>query len=206
MSIPYRLLPLPYAFDALEPYIDARTMEIHYTKHHQAYLDNLLKALATIPNGQDRALEDILRTTDELPAAIRTTVINNGGGHYNHTLFWTMLSPAQGQAPKGPVVDEITKLYGSFAAFQEQFNAAATSRFGSGWAWLVINQQGKLEIISRPNQDSPIMDGHYPLLGLDVWEHAYYLKYQNKRVDYIKAWWNVINWDTVAERYTHVAG
>jgi Fe-Mn family superoxide dismutase len=191
----YTLAPLPYAFDALEPYIDARTMEIHYTKHHQAYVDNLCKALDQFPELYKKSLEHILKHLDQLPSSIKTAVQNNGGGHYNHSLFWSMMKKGGGGKPKGALADQIAKQFGSFEAFQEQFNTAAKSRFGSGWAWLIINSHGDLEVTSTANQDTPLAFNGQPILALDVWEHAYYLKYQNKRVDYITAWWHVVNWD-----------
>jgi Fe-Mn family superoxide dismutase len=197
----YTLPPLPYAYDALEPHIDARTMEIHHNKHHQAYIDNLNAALAKHPEIAETPLYELLSNIDKVPQDIRTAVQNNGGGHYNHTFFWPIMSPNGGGQPKGQLADEIKKTFGSFEAFQEKFNAAAKSVFGSGWAWLGINKNGQLEIISMPNQNAPLMLGMKPILGLDVWEHAYYLKYQNKRPDYITAWWNVVNWDQVAEHY-----
>lgn len=197
----YTLPPLPYAYDALEPHIDARTMEIHHNKHHQAYIDNLNAALAKHPAIAEIPLYDLLSNIDQVPHDIRTAVQNHGGGHYNHTFFWPIMSPNGGGQPKGHLADEIKKTFGSFEAFQEKFNTAAKSVFGSGWAWLGINKNGQLEIISLPNQNAPLMQGLKPILGLDVWEHAYYLKYQNKRPDYITAWWNVVNWDQVVEHY-----
>lgn len=197
----YTLPPLPYAYDALEPHIDARTMEIHHNKHHQAYIDNLNAALAKHPAVAEMPLYELLSNIDKVPQDIRTAVQNNGGGHYNHTFFWPIMSPNGGGQPQGQLADEIKKTFGSFEAFQEKFNAAAKSVFGSGWAWLCINKNGQLEIISMPNQNAPLMLGMKPILGLDVWEHAYYLKYQNKRPDYITAWWNVVNWDQVVEHY-----
>ncbi len=197
----YTLPKLPYAYDALEPHIDARTMEIHYTKHHQAYIDNLNAALAKHPAIAEIPLYELLSNMDQVPHDIRTAVQNNGGGHYNHTFFWAIMSPNGGGEPKGSVADAINKKFGSFYAFQEQFNAAAKGVFGSGWAWLGIDKMGQLMIISAPNQNAPIMQGIKPILGLDVWEHAYYLKYQNKRPDYITAWWNVVNWEQVGEHF-----
>lgn len=197
----YTLPPLPYAYDALEPHIDARTMEIHHNKHHQAYIDNLNAALAKHPAIAEMPLYELLSNIDKVPQDIRTAVQNHGGGHYNHTFFWPIMSPNGGGQPKGPLADEIAKTFGSFEAFQEKFNTAAKGVFGSGWAWLGINKNGQLEIIGLPNQNAPLMLGMKPILGLDVWEHAYYLKYQNKRPDYITAWWNVVNWDQVVEHY-----
>lgn len=201
----FKLPELPYAYDALEPYIDALTMEIHYTKHHQAYIDNLNNALKNYPDLQKKSLEDILTHLNNIPEAIRTTVRNNGGGHENHSFFWPLMSKKGGGQPKGPVSKEIATAFGSFDAFKEQFNTAAKSVFGSGWAWLVVDKNGKLLITSSPNQDNPITNGQTPILGLDVWEHAYYLKYQNKRPDYIGAWWNVVNWEQVEENYQKIS-
>lgn len=200
-TVYYTLPALPYAYDALEPHIDARTMEIHHTKHHQAYIDNLNTALAKHPAIAEIPLYELLSNIEQVPHDIRTAVQNHGGGHYNHTFFWAIMSPNGGGKPEGRLADEINKAFGSFEAFQEKFNAAAKSVFGSGWAWLCVNKNGQLEIISMPNQNAPLMQGMKPILGLDVWEHAYYLKYQNKRPDYITAWWNVVNWDQVTEHY-----
>lgn len=194
----HSLPALPYAFDALEPHIDARTMEIHHDKHHQAYVDNLNKALAGTEH-ENKTLEELMANISAYPAAVR----NNGGGHYNHTLFWTVLSP-NGGAPSGELATAINEAFGSLDALKEKMNTAGATRFGSGWAWLIV-KDGKLEVTSTPNQDNPLMDvaevkGH-PILGIDVWEHAYYLKYQNKRPDYLSAIWNVINWNEVEKRY-----
>lgn len=197
----FKLPPLPYAYDALEPYIDARTMEIHYTKHHQGYVDNLNAALEKHPELFKKSLAELVSNLNSLPEDVRTAVRNQGGGDFNHTFFWPLMKKNGGGEPKGKVGDEIKKSFGSFSAFQEQFNNAAKSRFGSGWAWLSINQQGNLVVTSTANQDTPLAESLKPLLGLDVWEHAYYLKYQNKRVDYIAAWWHVINWDTVEQNF-----
>jgi Fe-Mn family superoxide dismutase len=202
----FTLPKLPYDYGALEPYIDAQTMEIHYTKHHQAYVDNLNKALAPYPELQQKSLTELVQNPAALPEAIRTAVRNNGGGHMNHSMFWHMMTPQGGGEPRGPVGQDIHKQFGTFAAFQDQFNAAAKSVFGSGWAWLCIDAQGKLVVTSTPNQDAPLAAGLHPVLGLDVWEHAYYLKYQNRRPDYITAWWHVINWQTVEERYAALVG
>ena len=196
----FTLPPLPYAFDALEPYIDARTMEIHHTKHHQAYINNLNNALKDHPNLANKPVEDLIRNLNDVPENIRTAVRNNGGGHANHSFFWQIMGPNAGVEPKGKIADEIKSTFGSFEQFQEKFAAAAAGRFGSGWAWLIRGKGGKLEVVSTPNQDSPLMDGNTPILGVDVWEHAYYLHYQNRRPDYVKAWWNVVNWDAVAQR------
>ena len=202
----YELPKLPYAYDALEPYIDARTMEIHYTKHHQTYVNKLNEALDKHPEIVDRPLDELLANLDAVPEDIRTAVRNHGGGHANHSFFWTIMG-AQGGAgvgnePEGKVAGEIVATFGDVAKFKEEFAKAAGGVFGSGWAWLVIGADGKLAITSTPNQDSPIMRGQKPLLGLDVWEHAYYLKYQNKRPDYIEAWWNVVNWSAVNKKFS----
>jgi Fe-Mn family superoxide dismutase len=195
----HQLPSLPYAFEALEPHIDAQTMQIHHGKHHQAYINNLNAALEAHPDLQSKSVEDLIKDLNALPEAIRTAVRNNGGGHANHSLFWTLMAPNAGGAPTGKAADAITGAFGSFDSFKEQFAKAATTRFGSGWAWLV-SSSGKLAIESTANQDSPIMEGKTPILGLDVWEHAYYLKYQNRRPDYIGAFWNVVNWETVNSR------
>lgn len=199
----FTLPQLPYAFDALEPYIDAKTMEIHYTKHHQAYVDNLNKALEEHPksDANDKTLVELIENLDSVTESIRTQVRNNGGGHYNHSLFWQMMKKNGGGQPKGPIAQEIQKKFGSFEQFQTQFNETAKKVFGSGWAWLVLNTKGDLEVVPSHNQDSPLTHGNKPLLGLDVWEHAYYLKYQNKRPDYISAWWHVIDWDFVEDAF-----
>jgi len=202
---PFTLPPLPYAFDALEPHIDARTMEIHHDRHHKAYVDNLNKAIAAFPLFGHKTINDLLTSLDGVPENIRTAVRNNGGGHHNHSLFWQMMKKSGGGEPKGDVSAALEKNFGNFADFKTKFAEAATKVFGSGWAWLVLHE-GKLSVESSPNQDSPISAGKQPLLGLDVWEHAYYLKYQNKRADYIAAWWNVVNWDFVAERYAKLKG
>jgi Fe-Mn family superoxide dismutase len=206
MKYPYSLPQLKYSYDALEPHIDAQTMEIHYTKHHQAYIDNLNKALEQYPDLQQKSLDDLLMNLESIPEAIRAVVRNHGGGHYNHTHFWTYLSPQGGKQPRGVLADVIARDFGSFDAFKEEFNAKARTVFGSGWAWLCVNHNGKLVVIATPNQDSPISQGLSPILGLDVWEHAYYLKYQNKRPDYITAWWHVVNWDQVEKNYRAIAG
>jgi Fe-Mn family superoxide dismutase len=198
--VPFTLPPLPYAFDALEPYIDAKTMEIHHDKHHNAYVTNLNKALETHPNLQNKSLEELLSGLDSLPEAIRAAVRNNGGGHWNHSFFWPILKVNGGVAPSGELAAAINSAFGSFADFKTKFAAAGAGRFGSGWAWLLV-KGGKLVIDSTPNQDTPISLGGKAVLGLDVWEHAYYLKYQNRRPDYIEAWWNVVNWDAAAKNY-----
>lgn len=195
----YTLPKLPYAHDALEPYIDARTMEIHHSKHHQAYVNNVNAALDNHPEWRDRPIEEVIANLGEVPEAIRTAVRNNGGGHANHSFFWPLLK--KGVPFGGEVAEAITAAFGSFEAFAEKFADAAAKRFGSGWAWLVVSN-GKLEIMSTANQDSPLSEGKTPVLGLDVWEHAYYLKYQNRRPEYIKAFFNVINWEKVNEHYT----
>jgi len=197
----YTLPPLPYDFGALEPHIDARTMEIHHGKHHQAYINNLNAALKDHPDHQGKPIEQLIANLDALPEGIRTAVRNNGGGHANHSLFWQIMKPQGGGDPTGALAQAITSELGGFAAFKEAFAKAATTRFGSGWAWLVAGKDGKLAVTSTPNQDSPIMEGQAPLLGLDVWEHAYYLNYQNRRPDYITAWWNTVNWEEVGRRY-----
>jgi Fe-Mn family superoxide dismutase len=202
----YTLPPLPYAYDALEPYIDARTMEIHYTKHHQAYIDNLNKALQKHPALFEKTLDELLQNLAELPEDIRAAVRNNGGGHFNHSLFWTMMSPHKNNSPRDKVAHAIQKTFGSVDRFKQDFTAAAKERFGSGWAWLALDTQGKLIVTSSANQDTPISEDQAPILGLDVWEHAYYLKYQNKRVDYIESWWHVVNWNQVEENYRLLGG
>jgi Fe-Mn family superoxide dismutase len=194
----FTLPPLPYPEDALEPYIDKMTMQIHHDKHHGAYVTNLNKALESAPDLQSKSIEALLSNNlASVPESIKTAVRNNGGGHANHSLFWTLMKPNGGGSPSGKIQDVIGSNFGSFEGFKEKFNAAATGRFGSGWAWLVKDSSGKFEILSTANQDSPLMDGKTPILGLDVWEHAYYLKYQNRRPEYISAWWNVVNWDEV---------
>lgn len=196
----HQLPPLPYAFDALEPHIDAKTMEIHHGKHHAAYVTNLNAALEKFPALQNKSIEALLKEINSVPEEIRTAVRNNGGGHMNHTMFWEIMGPQAGGEPTGALADAINKAFGSFAAFKEQFAKAGMGRFGSGWAWL-IKQDGKLFIESTANQDQPIMEGKIAIMGIDVWEHAYYLKYQNRRADYIAAWWNVVNWNEVAKRF-----
>jgi Fe-Mn family superoxide dismutase len=196
----FTLPDLPYDYSALEPHIDARTMEIHYTKHHQTYIDKANAALDGT-DWADKPVEEVLRNISSLPNDIQGPVNNHGGGHANHSLFWTVMGPNGGGEPSGDLASAIESDLGSFKEFRDKLSEAATTQFGSGWGWLVVNG-GKLEVINRPNQDSPLMDGLVPILGIDVWEHAYYLKYQNKRPDYIEAWWNTINWDEVARRYT----
>jgi Fe-Mn family superoxide dismutase len=197
----FTLPALPYATDALEPHIDKMTMEIHHGKHHNAYVTNLNKALESAPEVAGKSLEELLANNCAIvPEAIRTAVRNNGGGHYNHSLFWTIMGPGAGGAPVGNVAQAIVGAFGSFDTFKEKFNAAGATRFGSGWAWLV-KAGGKIEIYSTPNQDGPAMEGKYPVIGLDVWEHAYYLKYQNRRPEYITAWWNVVSWPEAEHRF-----
>jgi len=196
----FTLPALPYDFAALEPSIDARTMEIHHDKHHAGYVNNLNAALEKAPELQSRSLDDLLQNLESVPEAIRTAVRNNAGGHWNHSMFWEIMSPKGGGEPTGKLADAIKKSFGDFAAFKAQFADAAGKRFGSGWAWLV-KDGSKLSITSTPNQDTPVMEKKHPILGVDVWEHAYYLKYQNKRPDYVKAWWDVVNWPEVGRRF-----
>lgn len=198
----YQLPKIPYNYNDLEPHIDAQTMEIHHTKHHQGYVDKLNKALEGHTDLQEKPLEDLLWSLDTLPEEIRGAVRNNGGGHYNHSLFWQIMSPHGGGQPSGELAEAINKNFESFEKFQEKFNDQAGKIFGSGWCWLVKDGDSQLKITTTPNQDSPVMEGLNPILGLDIWEHAYYLNYQNRRPDYIKAWWNIINWDEVAQRYS----
>jgi Fe-Mn family superoxide dismutase len=199
--MPYELPPLPYPNNALEPHIDAKTMEIHHDKHHAAYITNVNKALEGSPELSSLPIDDLIANLDKVPEGVRTAVRNNGGGHSNHSFFWKILGPGGSGQPSGPIAAAIDEAFGSFEAFKEKFNAAGAARFGSGWAWLILNKAGKLEIVSTPNQDSPIMDGNKPILGVDVWEHAYYLNYQNRRPDYLKAWWNAVNWSAVNDNY-----
>jgi len=198
--MPHTLPKLPYAFDALEPHIDAKTMEIHYTKHHQTYVDKLNDALKSAPELAELSIEALMAKLNDAPEAIRTAVRNNGGGHYNHSLFWETMGPNKGGEPTGEVAEIIEKHFGGFAKFQELWAKEAVGRFGSGWVWLCLDKDGTYSVHSTPNQDNPAMEGNMPIFGLDVWEHAYYLKYQNKRPDYVTAWWNVINWDAVNAR------
>lgn len=197
----FTLPPLPYDFAALEPHIDARTMEIHHGKHHQTYVNNLNAAIEKAPELANKSLDDLMRSASKLPEAVRTAIRNNGGGHWNHSMFWQIMSAKAGGEPGGNLGTAIKNAFGDFAKFREQFSAAGVGRFGSGWAWLV-NTGGKLSITSTPNQDNPLMEGQKAILGLDVWEHAYYLKYQNRRPDYIQAWWNVVNWKEVEKRFS----
>lgn len=201
----FKLPPLPYSFDALEPYIDAKTMELHYTKHHQTYLDNLNTALEKHSELQKSSIENLLTNISQIPQDIQTAVRNNGGGYYNHALFWEWMKKGGG-APRGKSAVEIEKAFGDYETFKQKFSSEAKSKFGSGWAWLCLNKKGNLVITVSSDQDSPISEGLTPILGLDVWEHAYYLKYQNRRVDYIQAWWNVVNWDRVEELFIQNCG
>ena len=196
----HELPKLPYSNDALEPHIDAKTMEIHHTKHHQAYITNLNGAIQGKPELEKKSIEDLIRDLSSVPEDIRTVVRNNGGGHWNHTFFWQIMGPGKGGEPGGELGSALKSAFGGFDKFKEAFAKAGVGRFGSGWAWL-LNDGGKLSITSTPNQDNPLMEGKKPILGIDVWEHAYYLKYQNRRPDYITAWWNVVNWDRVAELF-----
>jgi Fe-Mn family superoxide dismutase len=202
----YNVPALPYAFDALEPHIDARTMEIHHDKHHAAYVNNLNNALKDHPELAAKPVNELIADLSSVPEAIRTAVRNNGGGHSNHTFFWEIMGPGKGGAPVGTLAEAITKTFGSFDEFKGKFEAAGVGRFGSGFVWLIVNKQGALEIVSTPNQDSPIMDGNKPVLANDVWEHAYYLHYQNRRPDYLKAWWNVVNWDHAEQNFRTAQG
>ncbi|NUQ00324.1 MAG: superoxide dismutase [Armatimonadetes bacterium] len=197
----HKLPDLPYAYNALEPHIDAQTMEIHHSKHHNAYVTNLNKALEGHDDLASKPIDELLRDLEQVPEDIRTAVRNNGGGHANHSLFWQMMKAGGGGQPGGALGQAINQKWGSFDDFKKAFGQAATTRFGSGWAWLVVNGQGQLELYSAANQDSPYMQGHKPILGLDVWEHAYYLKYQNRRPDYIEAWWNTVDWEQVGHWY-----
>jgi Fe-Mn family superoxide dismutase len=196
----YSLPPLPYDYNALEPHIDEQTMRIHHDKHHGAYVNNLNAAIEKHPDLQSRSAEDLLKSINSIPEDIRTAVRNNGGGHVNHTMFWEIMGPGKGGAPTAAIADAINSTFGSFDAFKTQMNDAGAKRFGSGWAWLV-DVGGKLAVESTANQDSPLMEGKRPIMGVDVWEHAYYLKYQNRRPDYLAAWWNVVNWDAVNKRF-----
>jgi Fe-Mn family superoxide dismutase len=197
----FEVPPLPYDYNALEPYIDEATMHYHHDNHHQTYVTNLNNALANYPDLQSKSIEELLSNLEAIPEAIRTAVRNNGGGHWNHTFFWEIMGPNAGGAPEGELAAAIDAAFGSFDAFKEKFKAAALGRFGSGWAWLIAGKDGSLSIMSTPNQDNPLMEGKTAILGIDVWEHAYYLKYQYKRAAYVDAWWNVVNWAKVAEHY-----
>ncbi|MGH9898878.1 MAG: superoxide dismutase [Pyrinomonadaceae bacterium] len=197
----HKLPSLAYDAAALEPYIDTQTMQLHHGKHHQAYVDNLNKALEQSPDLQSKSAIELIKDLANIPEAIRAAVRNNGGGHVNHTMFWTIMKPSGGGAPTGAIANAIKDTFGDFENFKTKFNEAGVKQFGSGWAWLVRSKTGKLEIVSTPNQDNPLTEGHFPILGNDVWEHAYYLKYQNRRPEYLKEWWNVVNWDEINKRY-----
>lgn len=201
MAYPFKLPELGYAYNALEPHIDAQTMEIHHGKHHAAYTNNLNAALEKHPDLHGKEAEDLIRNLTAIPEDIRGAVRNNGGGFINHNLFWEIMAPGGSNKPTGALAKEIDGTFGGYDALKEAVNKAGTTRFGSGWAWLVVDNAGKLQVTSTPNQDNPISDGLKPILGVDVWEHAYYLKYQNKRPDYLNAWWNVVNWDVVAQKF-----
>ncbi|MBV8163038.1 MAG: superoxide dismutase [Candidatus Eremiobacteraeota bacterium] len=197
----FEVPPLPYPYDALEPHIDKETMTLHHDKHHAAYVTNLNAAIEKHPELASRSAEDLLRDLNAVPEDIRTAVRNNGGGHVNHSMFWTIMGPKRGGEPTGPLADAIKGAFGDFEAFKKHFNETGTKQFGSGWVWLVRGKDGKLTVTSTPNQDNPMSSGLVPVMGNDVWEHAYYLKYQNRRADYLAAWWNVVNWDAVASRF-----
>ncbi|MFZ1133495.1 MAG: superoxide dismutase [Candidatus Korobacteraceae bacterium] len=197
----FEVPPLPYDYSALEPYIDTQTMHLHHDKHHQAYVTNLNAAVEKAPELKDLTVEELIKGLENVPEAVRTAVRNNGGGHVNHSMFWTIMGPNSGGEPSGAIADAIKSTFGDFASFKEKFNDAGLKQFGSGWAWLVRDTAGKLSIMSTPNQDSPLTKDFYPVMGNDVWEHAYYLKYQNRRADYLKEWWNVVNWPEVNKRF-----
>ncbi len=202
----FTLPDLPYAYGALKPYVDAKTMTIHHDKHHAGYVKNLNAAIDKHPELKGKTVEDLLRNLNTIPADIRTAVRNNAGGHANHTMFWSIMAPKAGGEPTGAIGEAIQATFGSFESFQQEFNTAGLKRFGSGWVWLVLNQNGQLAITSTANQDSPLLEGKYPIMGNDVWEHAYYLNYQNRRGDYLTAWWNVVNWDEVNNRFKQAQG
>jgi len=202
----HQLPPLPYDYTALEPHIDEQTMKIHHDRHHQAYINNLNTALEKAPELANKSVEDLIKDLSAVPEAIRTAVRNNGGGHANHTLFWEIMGPGGGGAPTGDLANAINQAFGGFDQFKQQVTQAGVTRFGSGWSWLSVEAGGGLKIESTPNQDSPLMEGRTPILGVDVWEHAYYLKYQNRRPDYLAAWWNTVNWQNVAQRYAKARG
>ena len=202
----FELPPLPYDYSALEPYIDTQTMQLHHDKHHQAYVTAVNNALKDQSQFASLPIEDLIRRLNEVPESIRTVVRNNGGGHVNHSMFWQIMKPNGGGEPTGALASAIQSTFGSFDAFKTAFNDAGVKRFGSGWAWLILDSSGKLQITSTANQDSPFTDGNYPVMGNDVWEHAYYLKYQNRRPDYLNAWWNVVNWDEISRRYQQGGG
>lgn len=199
--MPHELPPLPYDYNALEPYIDEQTMRLHHDKHHAAYVNNLNAALEKYPELQSKSAEELIRDLNSVPEDIRTAVRNNGGGHVNHSMFWLIMKPNGGGPPTGPIAEAINQTFGSFEAFKQQFNDAGMKRFGSGWVWLIRTAGGQLQVTSTPNQDNPMMEGNYPIMGNDVWEHAYYLKYQNRRNEYLEAWWNVVNWDEINRRF-----
>jgi Fe-Mn family superoxide dismutase len=201
MKMSHTLPDLPYAYDALEPYVDKQTMEIHHQKHHAAYIAKLNAALESHPDLQEKSIEELLKDLAAVPENIRTAVRNNGGGHYNHTIFWNIMGPNAGGEPTGALASAVDAKFGSFSAFKEEFSNAAATRFGSGWAWLVLDKSSNVAVMSSPNQDNPVSEGFKPLMGIDVWEHAYYLKYQNRRPEYIENWWNVVNWAVVSQRY-----
>ena len=196
----FELSPLPYNYDALEPYIDTQTMQLHHDMHHQAYVNNLNTAVGKHTDLESKSLEDLVREINSIPEDVRTAVRNNGGGHVNHTMFWQIMGPNAGGEPSGAIAQVISDNFGDFESFKQQFNDAGTKQFGSGWVWLVRTSGGKYEITSTPNQDNPMTGGHFPIMGNDVWEHAYYLKYQNKRAEYLKQWWNVVKWDEINKR------
>ncbi len=202
----YELPKLPYPYDALEPYIDARTMEIHHSKHHAGYVNKVNAALEGFPDLLTKPIEELLQELDAIPEEIRTAVRNTGGGHANHTLFWENMAPGASEKPAGPLADAIAKSFGEFEAFKNKFSSTAAGHFGSGWAWLAVDGSGGLQVLSTTNQDTPLSEGMKPILTLDVWEHAYYLKYQNRRPDFITAWWNVVNWDQVTQMYETILG
>ena len=196
----FELSPLPYNYDALEPYIDAQTMQLHHDMHHQTYVNNLNTAVGKYPDLQNKSPEDLVRELNSIPEDIRTAVRNNGGGHVNHTMFWEIMGSNAGGEPTGAIAQVISDNFGDFESFKQRFNDAGTKQFGSGWVWLILTPEGKFEVTSSPNQDSPITAGNFPIMGNDVWEHAYYLKYQNKRAEYLKQWWNVVKWDEINKR------
>ena len=202
----YELPPLPYDYNALEPHIDAQTMQLHHDKHHQAYVTNLNNALQGLSQFDNMPIEQLVRNITQVSENVRTAVRNNGGGHVNHSMFWQIMKPNGGGEPTGAIASAISSTFGSFDTFKQQFNDAGVRRFGSGWAWLVMDQNGNLSVTSTANQDSPLMDGNYAIMGNDVWEHAYYLKYQNRRPDYLAAWWNTVNWDEINRRYAQARG
>jgi Fe-Mn family superoxide dismutase len=202
--MPFVLPPLPYGFDALEPHIDAKTMEVHHDKHHAAYVNNANAALEKHPEWGTRSVEDLLWSINEVPEDIRTAIRNNAGGHSNHSIFWTIMGPGGGGSPSGRIADALKTTFGTYDAFKEQLSKTGVGQFGSGWAWLIADKNGKLSIKGYPNQDSPLMEGQTPIMGVDVWEHAYYLKYQNRRADYITAWFNTLNWDAIQDRFSSV--